>query len=222
MDLGASALLGQRNICATGYGGLYDLFIERPPLAKLAARAIWGIDLGPMYPSIDEIGELPAGSTVVDAPCGGGLAMRAIGKAQELRYLGVDIDDKMLERAAKRAADRELGQVETLKADMRDMPLDDGVADLVCCYNGLHMIGDADVAIEEFARVLRPGGRLVGCCIVADGGCRIKAMFKLARLGDIPSPPADATTLRSWLSASGFTEVSVSDGGLAFFSATRK
>lgn len=70
---------------------------------------------------------------MLDAPCGGGVALRAILPRQSLRYLGLGISKQMLGRFTRRAIN--LGvEVETRQADLREMPVPDGVADLCLSY----------------------------------------------------------------------------------------
>ena len=97
---------------------------------------------------------LPAGRAF-DAACGTG---RYTGYLMEHGHavVGVDASVEMLEVAHTRFPDGEfrLGSLDCL-------PVDDGSADLVVCALALSHVSNLDVAIAEFARVLRPGGHLV-------------------------------------------------------------
>ncbi len=42
----------------------------------------------------------------------------------------------------------------------RALPIDDASFDAICCVNGLHRLLFPDIAIREFFRILKPGGRL--------------------------------------------------------------
>src|SRR4051794_15554853 len=113
-----------RNQCATAFGAFYDFYIERPWLSRPVGRLQWGIDVRPMYPSMEVIARAGGGATVVDVPCGGGLALRALRPDQDVRFVAVDMDERMLERPRARAARRGRGRVETLAADMRDVSVE--------------------------------------------------------------------------------------------------
>ena len=156
------------NVCAGPFGAVYDFYIERLWLSRGRGRVVWGIDTAPMYASMAVIGEAGGGATVVDVPAGGGVALRALRPGQDVRYVAGDIDARMLERVREKAARRGLTQVASLEADLLALPLPDGSADLFCCYSGLHMLDDPQRAVSEIARVLKPGGRLVGSTFVAD------------------------------------------------------
>ena len=68
----------------------------------------------------------------------------------------------MLHRASKRAAARGLTQAELIEADAAQLPLPAESADLFCSYWGLHCFPDPAAALIEAARILKPGGRLLG------------------------------------------------------------
>jgi hypothetical protein len=57
-----------------------------PLLARLILEAMWGVDPRPFYRSLASVSELPDGATVLDVPCGGGVALR--GLHPSLRRLG--------------------------------------------------------------------------------------------------------------------------------------
>ena len=154
-------MAGVKNACAGPFGAFYDAWIERERVSAVVGRLLWGIDTGPMYKSMREaLAEVPDGATVLDVPCGGGVAFRALGREQRVRYLAMDLDQAMLARARRRADRLGLEQIELGSADMRHLPLPDRAADLCLTYSGLHMISDPEVAIAEMARCLRPGGTL--------------------------------------------------------------
>lgn len=150
------------NACAGPFGTFYDFYIERPWLVGLIGRAVWGMKGSVLYKSMRPIGEAAPGSTIADVPCGGGVAFRALRPGQDVRYLAGDLDPKMLQRAERRARTRSLGQIECVTADMTELPFGDAEIDLFLSYSGLHMISEPQRAIEEIARCLKPGGRVIG------------------------------------------------------------
>jgi ubiquinone/menaquinone biosynthesis C-methylase UbiE len=80
-----------------------------------------------------------------------GVAFRALPAGREVRYVAIDIDEKMLARARARAraSHNALAQVEVVAGDMLELPFDDGEADLVLSYSGLHMVSDPERAVRE-------------------------------------------------------------------------
>ena len=67
-----------RNVCAGPFGAVYDYYIERPRLARLVLGLTWGVDPRPFYRSLAAVGEMPDGATILDVPCGGGVALRGL------------------------------------------------------------------------------------------------------------------------------------------------
>jgi SAM-dependent methyltransferase len=210
------------NVCAGGFGAVYDFCIERPWLAGAIGRLLWGARLAPMYASLDELAALPPGSTILDVPCGGGLALRALGNGSSFRYVGCDISERMLERARRRVRERRLAGVELLRADIRRLPLSDGFADACLCYNGLQQIAEPQRALAELARCLRPRGTLVGCALVANGSRRQRAILSLQGRRGQAVPGGTAADLRGWLRACGLSEIEIApERGFVIFSARK-
>lgn len=72
----------------------------------------------------------------------------------------VDLDAHMLEAARHRFADA--GQlVETVEGDATRLPFPDGSFDIVSAVTVLCFVGDANRAVAEMARVLKPDGTLL-------------------------------------------------------------
>ncbi|WEG10311.1 methyltransferase domain-containing protein [Microbacterium horticulturae] len=115
--------------------------------------------------SVARFARVPADGTVVDAATGTGLVARALlTRCPGLHITGVDISPGML--AVARTAEPRIDWVE---ADAATLPLDDASVDLVTCVTALHLFAEPDRAIEEWARVLRPGGRVVAATFVSGG-----------------------------------------------------
>jgi len=208
----------ERNVCAGPFGAVYDFYIERPRLARLVLGAMWGVDPRPFYRSLSHVAELPDGATVLDVPCGGGVALRGLRPDQSVRWFGVDIEPAMLARARRRAAHHPNAEVRLIEGDMSRLALEDGTADLCLSYGGLHCVEHPQAALTEMARCLRPGGRLLGSTFLAQGSLRQRLLLRNDDFGSAGSAP----DLRGWLHDAGLTDVSVDrDDGLAVFSATR-
>jgi SAM-dependent methyltransferase len=212
------------NVCAGPYGRLYDFGIERPRVAQAFGQLLWGIDLAPLYASMAAIGELPDGATVLDVPCGGGVALRALRPGQRVRWIAVALEGAMLDRCERRARERglDLAAVELLQADMQALPLPDASADLCVSYSGLHMVGDPVAAIGEMARCLKPGGELVGSTLLADGSWRHRTLLGGGMRTGLTGRLLHAEELRSALAAAGIADPAVSpERGMGVFRGRR-
>lgn len=206
-----------RNVCAGPFGAVYDYYIERPRLARLLLGLMWGVDPRPFYRSIAAaVGETPDGATILDVPCGGGVALRGLQPGQRVFWIGVDSAPAMLSRTQRRAARFPSVHTRLIAGDMAALPLKDRTVDLCLSYGGLHCVPNPDAALAEMARCLRPGGRLVGTTFLADGSRRQRRLLDGDGFGHVGT----ADDLRGWLRECGLTDISVDrDDGLAVFSA---
>lgn len=206
------------NVCAGPFGAVYDYYIERPRLARLILGAMWGVDPRPFYRSLAAVAEAPEGTTILDVPCGGGIALRGLRPAQRVSWIGVDIEPAMLRRAQKRAARFTTIQTRFIEGDMTALPLEDGVADLCLSYGGLHCVPEPGAALAEMARCLRPGGRLLGSTFLAAGSHRQRWLLGRDDFGHTGT----ADDLRGWLGECGLADASLDrEDGLVVFSARR-
>jgi arsenite methyltransferase len=102
------------------------------------------------------------GETVLDLGCGSGidtiLAARRTGPAG--RVIALDFLPAMLDRTAAAAAQADLRNVDTLHADIEDIPLPDGSVDLIISNGVLNLCPRKARAFAECRRVLRPSGKL--------------------------------------------------------------
>lgn len=214
-----------RNVCAGPFGAFYDFYIERPRLAQAIGRTVWGIDIAPLYASMAAVAALPDGATVIDAPCGGGVALRALRPRQRVRWTAVDIDPAMLARFQRRVQERALdpASFKLVEADMRKLPLPDASADLCLSYSGLHMVADPAVAVVEIARCLKPGGELIGSTFLADGARRQRLLLGHGERTGQNGPLGTAAELRQWLQDAGIVDVSIAPArGFAVFRGRRR
>jgi ubiquinone/menaquinone biosynthesis C-methylase UbiE len=72
-----------------------------------------------------------------------------------------DLQPEMLDHTMRRAAEAGLRNVEPRQGDARSLPYDDASFDGAFLTTVLGEIPDQQAALDELARVLRPGGRLV-------------------------------------------------------------
>jgi ubiquinone/menaquinone biosynthesis C-methylase UbiE/DNA-binding transcriptional ArsR family regulator len=103
------------------------------------------------------------GLRVADIGTGTGvlaLELAALG----LDVIGIDRSEAMLE-AARRKWDaiesEEIGSVEFRPGNAHDLPLESASVDAAFAHMVLHSLEEPDRAIQEMARVVRPGGRVI-------------------------------------------------------------
>jgi ubiquinone/menaquinone biosynthesis C-methylase UbiE len=216
----ATARERNRRVFASPFGAVYDFYIQREPLSRLIARFVWRSDIRPYYASMARIGDASDGQTIVDAPCGSGVALRALRPGQRVRYLGFDLSAEMLRRASRRVAQLGLDQVELAEADVTSLPLGDGDVDLFVSYFGLHCLSDPAAAVREAARCLRPGGELIGATIVI-GRRPLDSLRVRPGVGAF-GPVGTEGDLRRWLADASMTTDTVEVRGVfAYFNALK-
>ena len=76
------------------------------------------------------------------------------------RVVLTDLAAEMLDVAARRARAQGIGNIETKVCSAEDLPFDDATFDSVSVRFGYMFFPDVATATAEFARVLKPGGRL--------------------------------------------------------------
>jgi ubiquinone/menaquinone biosynthesis C-methylase UbiE len=205
------------NLCAGWYGVVYDFCIEREWLMGPVGWAVWGIDMSVLYASMEAIGRAADGATILDVPCGGGVAFRALRHDQDVRYVAADLSEKMLARARRRARKRSLNHVEFALADLCALPFADEQADLFLSYSGLHMVEEPEEAVCEIGRCLKPGGELVGTTLLAEGSRRQRTLCRIGRGRGYPMPP-NGRDLRAWLTTAGIADPTIEPAhGFAVF-----
>ncbi|WGS22330.1 MULTISPECIES: methyltransferase domain-containing protein [unclassified Bradyrhizobium] len=112
------------------------------------------------------------GGRVLEVGVGTGISLPLYG--QNVRIFGTDISEAMLEKAKKRVAEYGLKNVEGLAVmDAEKLEFPDNSFDVVMAQYVLSAVPNPEAALDEFARVVRPGGELIILTRVsADAGVR--------------------------------------------------
>lgn len=124
------------------------------PLADVYART------RPAYPEAafrTALAGLPEGPVAADVGCGTGIASRPLA-ALGARVIALDPNEAMLE-AARAHPDAVTKEIDYRRAGAEATGLADESVDLVLCAQAFHWF-DAEAALAEFRRILRPDGRL--------------------------------------------------------------
>ena len=104
------------------------------------------------------------GDSVLDIACGTGDLTLRLAKSEAGRVVGADFTQEMLDIAERKRSRRpEPIQRKTSfqLADAQELPFEDESFDAVTIAFGIRNVQHPERAMAEFARVLRPGGRLV-------------------------------------------------------------
>src|ERR1700729_2900500 len=112
------------------------------------------------------------GGRVLEVGVGTGISLPQY--APNLRIFGTDISEGMLRKARERVADFRLKNVEGLAVmDAEKLEFPDNSFDVVMAQYVVTAVPNPEKALDEFARVLRPGGEMIILSRVsADAGMR--------------------------------------------------
>jgi ArsR family transcriptional regulator len=109
----------------------------------------------------------------------------------------------MLNQLLARAKKRGITNIETVEADIEDLPLPDASHDVVVMSQALHHAQDPVTALKEAGRVLVPGGRLLLIDLLAHTEEWVREKLEHVHLGFTEA------ALESALTAAGFEKVTI-------------
>ncbi len=162
--------------------------------------------------------ELAPGMTVADIGAGTGYFALPVARAilPNGRVFAVDVQREMLTRLdAKLRQAGASGNISLVEGDATGTTLPDATCDRVLIANVWHELPDHTAALREFARILRPDGRLAILDWRADVPARSKA--KPRTENDPPGPPTEhrisADDVASMLRAEDWTVLSTNNVG---------
>jgi arsenite methyltransferase len=96
---------------------------------------------------------------VLDVGCGAGATASYLAKTYGCRVVGVDLREAMVALSTERAQKQGVADlIEFRVADAQELPFDDATFDAVLCESVATFIGDKQQVVDEFARVVKPGG----------------------------------------------------------------
>ena len=174
----------------------------------------------------------PDGAGVLDVAAGPGNVAAELLRQGATAVTALDLSYEMLRAGAGRATPG----LTWVNGDALALPFADASFDAVTISFGLRNTTDPRAALSEFARVLRPGGRVVVCEFADPTWPPFRTVYRRYLLGALPrvaelvssDAPAyrylaesilawpDRATLAEWLRDSGFEDVQVRDlsGGI--------
>jgi len=97
---------------------------------------------------------------VLDVATGGGHTAFALAP-HVAEVLALDLTRPMLEVAQKEATARQLHNIRFLEGDAQQLPCEDARFDIVACRKAAHHFPYVHQAVREWARVLKPDGKLL-------------------------------------------------------------
>ena len=101
-----------------------------------------------------------SGHTVMDVACGTGDIGFEILKKYNIELINLDLSKKMLNIAEKKAKDKRFENIQFIQGDAEMLPLENNSVDCLTIAYGFRNIAHYKKALEEFYRVIKPGGTL--------------------------------------------------------------
>lgn len=159
---------------------------------------VYDMVFGPVFARGRQAGIAAAeriGGRILEVGVGTGISLPLY--APHLRIFGTDISEAMLEKAKKRVGEFGLKNVEGLAVmDAENLEFPDDSFDVVMAQYVVTAVPNPEKALDEFARVLRPGGELIILTRVsADAGMR---RFIEQRLQPVVRPLGFRTAEFAW------------------------
>lgn len=150
-------------------------------LAADAYEGLWHNQLSRAHRRLLQLAAPEPGDRVLDVACGTGLI--ALAAAESIggqgQVLGVDISERMVEAATRRALALGLDNARFLRMEGERLSCPDAGFDLIYCALGLMYMPDFDHALREMHRVLRPGGRVALAVWGERARCGWSAVFPI-------------------------------------------
>jgi phosphatidylethanolamine/phosphatidyl-N-methylethanolamine N-methyltransferase len=139
--------------------------LDRDQVAEAYGRwaPIYDLVFGPVFKQGRRAAVVAAeriGGRILEVGVGTGLSLTDYAKAN--RITGIDISAGMLEKAQKRVEALKLRHVDELAVmDAENLSYPDGSFDVVVAQYVVTAIPDPEKAMDEFVRVVRPGGEII-------------------------------------------------------------
>lgn len=99
------------------------------------------------------------GGRILEVGVGTGISLAQYG--EETRVVGVDISESMLDKARSRAKRLDADRIEIEVGDAENLRFPDNSFDAVVAQYVVTACPNPELALDEFARVVRPGGEII-------------------------------------------------------------
>lgn len=139
--------------------------LDKQTMAKAYAR--WAPVYDLVFGAVFERGRMASieaaekiGGRILDVGVGTGISLPDYSRSN--RLVGVDYSEPMLRKAQERVAEHKLTNVEALAVmDAKHLGFPDASFDAVVAQYVITAVPEPEATLDEFARVLKPGGEIV-------------------------------------------------------------
>ena len=98
--------------------------------------------------------------SILDVACGTGDVGFEILKRHSVSVTGIDLSPKMVELAQNKSRQKKMKNISFIEGDAENLPFESNSIDCLTISYGFRNISNYEKALEEFYRVLKPGGNL--------------------------------------------------------------
>ena len=166
---------------------------------------------GPDLEAMVAAGNLQGTEQVLDVATGAGHTALAFAR-QAAEVTAFDLTAAMLATAQNLAAEQGVTNIAFVAGDAEALPFPDASFDIVTCRYAAHHFPHPAQAAKEWARVLKPSGRLLLVDIVSPDDATSDTMLNTAEILRDPSHVRDHT-VGQWFTMLGDAGLTVTDAG---------
>jgi len=142
-----------------------SLEIERNAVEKAYDRwaPVYDLVFGPVFEHGRRASAIAAervGGRIIEVGVGTGISLSDYSRKN--RVVGVDISEQMLNKARQRVVEQKLDHVEAIEVmDAENLAYPEDSFDVVVAQYVVTAVPDPEKALDEFLRVLKPGGEII-------------------------------------------------------------
>ena len=166
---------------------------------------------GPDLEAMVTAGNLQGTERVLDVATGAGHTAIAFAR-QAAEVVAFDLTEAMLATAQNLAAEQGVGNITFVAGDAGRLPFPDDSFDIVTCRYAAHHFPHPAQAAREWARVLKPGGRLLLVDIVSPDDPKSDTVLNTAEILRDPSHVRDYS-VGQWFTMLEDAGLAVTDAG---------
>ena len=125
--------------------------------------------------------EIDPTDVVVDFGCGPGYYTIELAKKTK-KVEAIDLSPEMLKKAQRKAEKAGVKNIEFLQSDGKSLQLEGSSVNVILLVTVYHEVGESEVVLKEFGRVLKPEGKLIIVEVIKKGifpGAPVQDLDKL-------------------------------------------
>lgn len=154
----------------------------------------------------------------------GNVAIAAARKLGNGKVTGIDLSEKMLQKAVDKALEMDLRNVSFKRCDIEDMGFEDHSFDAACCAFGLFFLPDMENGLRCITKALKPGGKLAMTSFTSSLMKPLRGMMLdgIRKYGVEPSPLSSMRLdspdkINDLLSKAGYQDIDIQSRQMGYY-----